>query len=78
MNATRKCLENGTWYVHETFNLPWTNYTQCFSNNVNTETIVIVDVPLTNATKLVEVCMIHATGKIFITVLLQNFCCSAT
>lgn len=57
MNATRKCLENGTWYIHETFNLTWTNYTQCMANN---ETVVTVDVPSeNNSTTLVEVCMIH-------------------
>ncbi|XP_076472966.1 vasoactive intestinal polypeptide receptor 1-like [Babylonia areolata] len=32
-NATRTCLENGSWYVHPGINAPWTNFTKCMLNN---------------------------------------------
>ncbi|XP_036370402.1 parathyroid hormone 2 receptor-like [Octopus sinensis] len=28
--ASRKCMENGQWYVLERYNRSWTNYSQCF------------------------------------------------
>lgn len=28
-NATKKCTENGSWFVHEEINKTWTNFSQC-------------------------------------------------
>lgn len=28
-NATKKCTEIGSWFVHEEYNKTWTNFTQC-------------------------------------------------
>ncbi|KAJ8948777.1 hypothetical protein NQ318_022908 [Aromia moschata] len=35
-NATRKCTENGTWYINEDTNEPWANYTACMEGQITT------------------------------------------
>lgn len=32
-NATRRCMEDGTWYFHPEFNNTWTNFSACRLEN---------------------------------------------
>jgi hypothetical protein len=32
--ARRTCTSNGSWYVHPGFNRSWTNFSECFPDNV--------------------------------------------
>lgn len=52
MNATRKCMENGEWFIHNKFHSYWTNYSQCSATN---DTLIIVNVNVSQEIKLLEV-----------------------
>ncbi|GAB1599180.1 calcitonin gene-related peptide type 1 receptor-like [Argonauta hians] len=40
--AFKDCLPNATWFRHPSSNLPWTDYTHCFINHYQSETVASI------------------------------------
>lgn len=38
-NATKHCNQDGTWFVHPTLKIRWTNYTNCVNKLIDMETL---------------------------------------
>ncbi|XP_076756933.1 secretin receptor isoform X1 [Xylocopa sonorina] len=41
-NASKQCMSDGQWFWHDNTNSPWTNYSQCFKQQLVT---LVVDLP---------------------------------
>lgn len=60
MTATKKCMETGEWFIHSKFQSYWTNYTQCSTSK---ESIITINVNVSQENKLLEVCLVFLFNK---------------